>query len=126
MSDLGKLDRRIQLQRFDHTTIDSYGELQDVWQNLGGPRWASRFPVNGARAAKLHGVQTLPGKERVMWLMRWSRDIADLSPQDRIAYGSVGTTESPTEATQYYNITSIHEAGGRGGLKVFSERETVP
>lgn len=124
--DLGRLDRRVQFQRLDRTVLNTYGEPDDTaWQDLGDARWASRYPISAARALRFYRVVRPPNREGVLWIVRWASDLADLSPQDRLVYGSVGVAESPSNPAQYYDITSVHEIGAHHGIKIISERTVV-
>ena len=56
--------------------------------------------------------------------VRYSADIADLIPLDRIVYPSVPETSptTPIPNTSIYDILEVHEVGRREGFKIIAAR----
>lgn len=119
---LGKLDRRIGIERKTESR-DSYGEPIAVWEQIGTKRWASRFPVSGTER---YISDQFISREQTEFQIQWSRDLADLSPMDRIVYPSHGITASPTDPVKfdYYDIIAVHEIGRHEGLRIIAARRT--
>jgi head-tail adaptor len=120
---LGPLDRRIIIER-KVAALDSFGEPTDTWEAMGGVRWASRYPIR--RNNPRFGNVNIVGIEKVMFIMRWSSDLAGACPMDRLSYASHGTTGSPNAPDEQYQITEVREMGRREGLKVIAIRQMEP
>lgn len=101
----GSLDRRITLLR-GGIVRDEDGDDVESWQPLASV-WASVRPAPGAeRLASAEVAATAPTVIRI----RWSRQVADLSPQDRIEY--------PIDSGRQFDIASVIEIGFREGLEI--------
>jgi hypothetical protein len=66
----------------------------------------------------------LVARQQTEFHVRWSQDIADLSPLDRIVYPPVPDTSPPTHmpSTSSYDIVEVHEIGRREGFKIIAVR----
>lgn len=115
----GRLDRRITLQR-RATSYDSAGEPIDSWTELAANRAASISPVGGDER---FGGDKWAAREQTEFRVRWSSDIADLSPLDRIVYPSSDASSSPAPVRSVYEIAAVHEIGRREGLQIIAARE---
>jgi SPP1 family predicted phage head-tail adaptor len=102
----GRLDRRIAIQRLA-VSYSASGDPVETWSTLA-TRWAYAAPVSGDER---FSDPQLVAKQQNEFGVRYSADIADLSPLDRISYeGSV------------WDILSVSEIGRREGLKVIAVR----
>jgi hypothetical protein len=91
------------------------------------PRSSHRRPTQGHGAVGLraadgdleHDLDAL-GLRRA----RWSSDIADITPLDRIVFPTVLDTSPPTPvpSTSVYDILEVHEIGRREGFKIIAVR----
>ena len=102
----GLMDRRITLQR-KSSTPSSSGDPVVTWAALATV-WANVSPVRGDE--RFTDPQ-YAAKEQTDFRIRYSSDVADLSPLDRILYQS---------AT--YDILAVHELGRRETLQIIAFR----
>lgn len=110
----GRLDRRVSIQR-STPTQDVSGEPQPSWARIGPVRWASVEAVAGDE--RFISEQFI-ARQQNEFNVRWSPDIADLSPGDRIVYP---VTNDP-EPSEIYDIMAVHEIGRREGLRIITAR----
>lgn len=102
---MGPLNRRIAIER------------AGIVDNASGDR------VDGFTPARVVAASATPGggRERLLsaqnaaeapmvFRIRWARDLADLSPADRIQY--------PATSGRYYDIASVVEIGTREGIEI--------
>jgi SPP1 family predicted phage head-tail adaptor len=98
----GKLDRRIVLERATVTQndfnedVESWGDLAEIF---AGRRDAS--------ASESYRAQEVGGQITVRFTIRWSSQVADLNPRDRLRYGG-----------RIYNITAVRETQRNRWLEV--------
>ena len=78
--------------------------LQDFMRAVFKALWVDGLNLNDPQ---------LVAKQQSEFQVRWSPDIADLSPLDRITYGG-----------SVYDIAAVHEIGRREGLRVIAVRRT--
>jgi hypothetical protein len=66
----------------------------------------------------------LVAKVQVEFQVRWSSDIADLSPLDRIVFPTVPDTSPPTPIPNgsIHDIADVAEIGRREGFKIIALR----
>jgi SPP1 family predicted phage head-tail adaptor len=119
---LGKLDRRIAIQRKTET-LDTYGQPIPTWEQIGSQRWASRYPVSGSERFI---ADQFVANEQIEFQIQWSRDLSSLSPMDRIVYVTYDITTSPSDPVEfeYYEIIAVHEIGRREGFRIITVRRT--
>ena len=110
--DAAKLDRKITIQRHTVTYSES-GEPVEAWADLATRR-ASVWPVKGEE--RFGGDQWV-AKEQVEFRVRWSADVADLSPLDRVLYPVEAATAANT-----YDVMAVHEMGRHVGLRIMAAR----
>jgi SPP1 family predicted phage head-tail adaptor len=115
----GRLDRRVTIQR----KSDSYsasGEPVETWSTLA-TRWAYVAPVSGDER---FSTPQLVARQQSEFGVRWSSDISDLTPLDRIVYPPVPDTSPapPIPSTSIYDIVEVHEIGRREGFKIIAVR----
>lgn len=97
MKGAGKLDRRIQFQRFTETD-DGYGTVQ-TWADYGTPIWAKKTDVSDTERWRAGEVQA---SITTRFLVRYSSFTAGISPVDRLTHDG-----------RVYDISGIKEGEGR-------------
>lgn len=112
----GPLDRRVVLQRKTVGSSDS-GEPIDTWTTIGNPRWASRAPVTGSERFIVDQFAAL---EQVEFNIRWSIDLEDLQPQDRLIEPASDGDDPPERSI--YDIFAVYQIGRREGFRVMAVR----
>lgn len=114
----GRLDRRIDIQRKIVRQSDS-GEPVETWSTIAGRRAAS---YRGLKAEeRLQGPQIV-SDDQVEFKVRWSSNLADLSPLDRIIYPALTEDESGFVGRRLYDILAVNELGRRDGLQIITNR----
>lgn len=103
--DAGKLDRRIRIERAAVTT-DGRGVEQRAWTPLATV-WAQRLPQRALESWKASGTAA---ELETAWRIRWSSQVADVSPEDRVAFGD-----------QAMAILGVTEIGRREGLEIVTK-----
>lgn len=117
----GRLDRRVAVQRFTATSSPS-GEPIETWATIGSLiRWASKAAVSGVER---FGSQQLEALEQVEFRLRWSDDLADLAPKDRIVEPASDAVE-PVPERSTYDIFAVLELGRHDGLRVLTVRRPL-
>src|SRR5690554_14898 len=104
----GRLDRRIDLQRYSLGYSDS-GEPQETWTDLAA-RVAASF--SAVRGDERNTADQWVAKEQVEFWIRWTASLADLNPKDRVIYPAIMDGLSPEDEiteTRIYDIISVHE-----------------
>jgi len=114
----GRLDRRIDLQRFTVTQLAS-GEPVETWANIASGLAASYGPTRGDE--RFQDPQ-YSATEQVEFRVRWSERLADLNPKDRIIYPAL-LGEDTITAGRVYDILAVHELGRREGLRIMTVRK---
>lgn len=105
----GDLDRRITIERSSYVD-DGYGK-QPVWTSIGTV-WAKRRPMRGNESFDL---QARTASVPIVFTIRWSSSVADLSPSDRIDDNGVK-----------FDIASVNELGRRVALEIYAVANLVP
>jgi hypothetical protein len=123
----GRLDRLIDIQRKTTTHSDS-GATEIVWTNIAARRAASATPLRGDER---FGDPQLLGTEQMEFRVRWSAELAALSPLDRIIYPAMDAGDSPPDDAQdrrFYDVQWVSELGRREGLIIAAVRrvDTAP
>ena len=116
----GKLDRLIDIQRASNSTSDS-GEVIAGWQTIITRRAASYAPVAGTERFNAPQVAAL---QQVEFRIRYSADVANLSPLDRVIYPALeaGSPPAATAVNRLYDILAVNEIGRREGLAIIAAR----
>jgi head-tail adaptor len=114
----GRLDRHITIQRKSSSYSDT-GEPIDTWSALAADKPASVSPVRGEE--RFSGEQYI-ARQQTEFRVRWSSDLADLTPLDRIIYPSADAGDPPTASI--YDVMAVHEIGRREGLQIITARQT--
>lgn len=115
----GRLDRFITIQRKSTTYSDS-GQPEDTWAALVANRPASVSPVSGEE--RFSGEQFV-ARQQTEFRVRYSTELADLTPLDRVVYPADDADNSPEVTTSIYDILAVHELGRREGLQIITARK---
>lgn len=113
----GNLDRKIDIQRRALSSSNS-GEPTEVWTNLVVGRAASVRPARGDERA---GQPQEAAHEQLDIWIRYSANVADLSPLDRIIYPTLRVGETLTER-RILDILAVQEIGRREVLQIIAQR----
>lgn len=119
----GKLDRKITIQRKSETQLPS-GEPVESWANLAVRRSASMWPF---KADERFAAPETTAYEQIEFRVRYSADVAALSPKDRVIYPAL-TAEQAADSEYVIPARSIHdvlaviEINRREGLKIITQR----
>jgi head-tail adaptor len=109
------LDRRIDIER-QGGGLDDYGQpLDGGWAKLIERRPAAYRVVNGDERFT---ADQFVAKQQVEFRIRYSQDVADLSPLDRIIYPASATPDE----SDVYDIMAVTELGRREGLSIMTAR----
>jgi head-tail adaptor len=116
----GRLDRFITIQRSTSTAADD-GHPTLSWSTVGQLRTpASMTPISGDE--KTSAPQYV-AKEQVEFRVRYSDDLSELSPMDRIIYPAFeANSPAVPETRRTYDIFEVLEIGRREGLKILAAR----
>lgn len=119
----GKLDRKITIQRKTSVQLDS-GEPVDTWANLAVRRSASMWPFKGDE--KFSAPERV-AYEQVEFRVRYSADVAALTPKDRVLYPALTEAQAADSgyeipARSVHEILAVHEINRREGLKIITQR----
>jgi len=113
----GDLDTPIAIQR-KSVTYSPSGEPVETWGTLFNRR-ASIRPLLGDER---NGAEQLVGREQSEFKIRWSLDVATLSPLDRIVCPASDAGISPVNSRSIYDVFAVHEIGRNIGLRVLAAR----
>jgi head-tail adaptor len=108
----GTLDKFVTVMRKTTTYADD-GQPLDAWAVLGTLRRPANVgPVAGEER---RATEQVAATEQTRFRLRYSEDLADLSPLDRIIYPAM-TGESSPEVIPHRNVFDIIEAPHIGRL----------
>ena len=117
----GRLDRRIDIQRFTQTTSDS-GEPIETWADIATNRPASYRALKGDERYLTPQVTAI---DQVEFTIRYEDALSNLNPKDRVVYPS-RAPDSPAapenDLTKIYDVLAVNELGRREGLQIIAER----
>jgi head-tail adaptor len=115
----GRLDRQITIQR-KTVTQSASGDPVETWATLAR-RWASMDKLSGDE--RFNAPQIL-AQQQTEFQVRWSGDLAGLSPLDRIVYPALAdaSPEPTPTAGSIYDVLAVHEIGRREGLQIVAVR----
>jgi head-tail adaptor len=116
----GKLDVRIALQR-KTTSLSPSGEPSESWVTLA-ERWSSIDPIQGDER---NAAEQWIAREQAQFIVRWSQDIDDLSPLDRVIYPVSDASLSPSPSRSIYDIISVLEKGRNDQLIIQAARRVA-
>ena len=112
----GRINRRVLVQRRVDTQ-DASGQPIPEWVTIGAPRWADRQPAGGSEK---FGSDQFLAREQIVWELRWTSDLENLNPKDRIVYP---VTSSPVDS-EIYEILNVGEIGRRQGFRILTARRS--
>jgi head-tail adaptor len=113
----GTLDIRIALQR-KTISYSSSGVPVETWATLV-QRWASINPLTGDER---NAAQQWIAREQTQFTLRWSSEIADLSPLDQLIYPASDAANSPVPSRSTFDIISVHEVGRNDKIVINAAR----
>ena len=100
---IGKLDRRITIQRAT-LTLNDYGERAETWGTLATV-WAEvQYKVGGGESLQSDQVFS---EQRVHFIIRYSSDVSSVRPSDRVSYNG-----------NIYQIEGVQEIGRGEGFRI--------
>jgi head-tail adaptor len=120
----GSLDRRVTIQRRTVTQSES-GEATEAWANVSLRRPASMWPLKSDDET-FRSPETV-SYERVEFRVRYSADVADLSPVDRVIHPAL-TAEQAADLSYVIPTRSIYDVLGtleidrRKGIRIITKR----
>ncbi|MCK1541442.1 head-tail adaptor protein [Bradyrhizobium sp. 179] len=120
----GSLDRRVTIQRRTVTQSAS-GEAIETWANVSVRRPASMWPLKGDDE-NFRSPEKV-AYERIEFRVRYSSDVADLSPLDRVIHPAL-TAEQAADTNYVIPTRSIHDVLGtleidrRRGIRIITQR----
>ncbi len=116
----GTLDTRIALQR-KTTSHSSSGTPIETWSTLV-ERWSSADPVTGDER---NAAQQWIAREQTKFTIRWSQEVEDLSPLDRVICPADGASVSPISARSIYDVIAVHEEGRNKEMIIMAARRVA-
>lgn len=116
----GQLDTRIALQR-KAVTYSSSGEPVETWSTLV-ERWSAIEPVTGDER---NAAEQWVAREQTQFTVRWSEEIEDLSPLDRIICPVDDASASPEVTRSVYDIIAVHEVGRHEQMQIMTARRVA-
>lgn len=116
----GTLDTRIVLQR-KVNTLSNTGEPVESWSTLA-ERWCSIKPITGYER---NTAEQWVAREQTQFTLRWSAEIEDLSPLDRVVFPAGDASDSPETVRSLYDIIAVHEIGRHVSMLIMAARRVA-
>lgn len=113
----GTLDRRIELQRKTNSW-SSTGQPIEAWGALV-QRWAEVKPLSGDER---NAAQQWIAREQVKFTIRWSPEVANFSPLDRVVFPATDSSVSPVPSRSIYDVIAVNEEGRQEGMAILAAR----
>jgi head-tail adaptor len=107
---IGKLDRRVRIERMGIPVDDGYTSRPAGWLPLA-EIWCNVAPVSGREAASSNQTDAFA---LTKFTIRWSTMVADINPKDRLEY--------PPGSEAHYDIKSAIEIGRRENIEIIAVR----
>lgn len=114
----GRLDRLIDIQRKGQTQSES-GDPVDAWTTIVARRPASYRPIRGDER---YEAPQIVSSEQVEFRIRYSENVADLTPLDRIIYPAMGLGDSAIPANRIFDVLALPEVGRQEGIAIIAQR----
>lgn len=116
----GNLDRLITIQRFTSSQATD-GSPIEAWSTIVARRAASYRPLRGEERFT---TPQLVAREQAEFRIRWSNDVANLTPKDRIIYPALAeaSPEDAPDTRLIWDIIEVPEIGRREGLRITAAR----
>lgn len=109
------LNRKIDIER-NTPTRDSFGESVDSWSKIATRRSAVYRPLSAGE--RFTAVQYI-ASQQVEFRIRWSENLADVNPLDRVIYPASGGSPADSDI---YDIIEVSELGVREALRIIGVR----
>ncbi len=116
----GALDTRIALQR-KANTLSNTGEPTETWSTLV-ERWCSIKPITGDER---NTAAQWVAREQTQFTIRWSEEIEDLSPLDRVVFPVGDVSNSPETVRSIYDIMAVHAIGRHISMIILAARRVA-
>lgn len=113
----GTLDHRIALQR-KTTGHSPSGSPIDTWSTLV-QRWSGVDPITGEERS---AAQQWIAREQTKFTIRWSPEVDDLSPLDRVVFPAEDAANSPLPSRSMYDIIAVHQIGRNEQIIIMAAR----
>src|SRR5262245_3615934 len=117
MKRAGNLDTRIAVQR-KSTSYSNTGEPIDTWSSLA-VRWAAMRPLSGN---EVNASEQWVAREQTEFTIRWSTEVADVSPLDRVVCPASDAGASPDVPRSVYDVIAVHEVGRNEDIRIVAAR----
>lgn len=125
----GRLDRTISILR-KRLALSPSGDQVESWEPIVISRAASIAPLSGDERFTSEQYVAL---EQAEFRIRWSAEVADINPLDRIVSPALRLSElegSPAGIVtddsiadrRQYDVMAVHELGRREGLRILAAR----
>ncbi len=114
----GQLDVRIALQR-KTTSLSSSGSPVDAWSTLA-ERWSGLDPLEGYER---NASEQWIAREQVKFTIRWSAEISDFSPLDRVIFPADDASVSPMPTRSIYDVISVLAMGRNVEINILAARQ---
>lgn len=119
----GKLDRKITIRR-KSVTYSNSGEPVEAWANLALRRSASMWPF---KATEAFAEPETTAYEQIEFRIRYSSDVAALSPQDQVLYPALTEDQAADDGysipeRSIHDVLGVLEIGRREGLRLITRR----
>jgi len=117
MKRAGLLDTRVALQR-KGTSYNNIGEPVETWSSIA-VRWAALQPLTGTET---NSSEQWVAREQTQFTVRWSLDIADFSPLDRLVCPASDAGASPENVRSVYDVIAVHMLGRNEDMRIVAAR----
>ena len=114
----GQLDQRIALQR-KTDNLSSSGTPVESWSTLV-ERWAAVDPVVGDERS---AAEQWIAREQVKFTIRWSTEVRDFSPLDRVVFPASDASVSPVPTRSIYDVVSVLAKGRNVEVDILAARQ---
>jgi len=98
--------------------LSSSGSPSDSWTTLAEV-WAAVDPLTGDERS---AAEQWIAREQVRFTIRWSEDVQDLSPLDRIVFPFSDAASSPAPTRSIYDVMVVNDRGRRDSMIVLAAR----
>jgi head-tail adaptor len=116
----GQLDRRVTIMRATQTQSQSGAPIQ-TWGVIVHERAARLVPVKGD---EVRASPTVQAQQQCAFLIRYSANVADLTPRDRIVFPAISSSSPPgiIQDRDIYDVLDVELIGRKEGLKLVCQR----
>ncbi len=116
----GQLDVRIALQRKTDSLSSSGGPVE-AWSTLV-ERWSGLDALSGDER---NAAEQWIAREQVKFTIRWSAEVAELSPLDRVIFPASDASVSPIPSRSIYDVISVLAKGRNVELDILAARRAA-